>query len=76
MNKKARTEFFESFRKSGFTDCRINAFPHNTQHRVNFDVNNKTAPTSIMIDLDLKHFENEQKIILQKNKILRKLIIF
>lgn len=71
--QKNKDTIFESFRRSGFTDCRINAFPSNTQHRIDFDVKNKTAPTFIMIDLDSKDFENEQRLILQKNKIIKKL---
>jgi hypothetical protein len=70
--QKSKDIIFESFQKSGFIDCRINAFPHNTQHRIDFDVKNKTAPTFIMIDLDSKDFENEQRLVFRQNKIIKK----
>jgi hypothetical protein len=71
--QKSKDRIYESFRRSGFTDCRINAFPHITHHTIDFDVKNKTAPTFIMIDLDSKDFENGQRLVFQKNKIIKKL---
>lgn len=71
--QKSKDIIFESFRKHGFIDCRINAFPYNTQHRINFDVKNKTAATFIMVDLDLKNFDSRIKLDNQLRKTLNKL---
>jgi hypothetical protein len=54
---------FEYFRQAGFVDCKINAFPYNTEHTVDLDVKNRAAATFIMIDLDLKDFRDDQKAL-------------
>lgn len=71
--QESKDRIFEIFKKSGFTDCMTNAFPHNTQRKIDCDVKNKTAATFIMIDLDLKDFENEQRLQAHKNKTLENL---
>jgi hypothetical protein len=73
--QKSKDRIIESFRESGFIDCRINAFPHITQHRIDVDVKNKTAATFIMIDLDLKNFDNKIKLDNQLTKTLNKLSV-
>jgi hypothetical protein len=51
----SKGKVFDHFRQAGFEDCKINAFPHNTEHTgVDLEVKNRTAATFIMIDLDLK----------------------
>ena len=52
------------FKVSNYEDCRINAFPGFTEYYgINF-----TAPSFIIIDLDLKDFESQEML----DKILRK----
>jgi hypothetical protein len=52
------------FRASNYEDCRINAYSAFTDYQgINF-----TAPSFIMIDLDLKDFESQEML----DKILRK----
>lgn len=42
-----------------FIDCRINAFPHNTHYQsLDLEVRNRTAASLIMLDLDLRDFDN------------------
>ena len=65
--QKSKEKIFEYFKKSDFIDCKINAFPFNTEHTiVDFQVKNRTAPSFIMIDLDLKDIENKNKGKLDK----------
>ena len=55
--QKSKDQIFNYFKQSSFTDCKINAFPYNTEHTaVDFEVKNKTAVSFIMIDLDLSDF--------------------
>ncbi len=71
----SKDKVFNFFKKANFMDCRINAFPHNTEYTiVDFEVKNKTAATFIMIDLDLKDFTNSrEKLDLQLKKTINKL---
>ena len=65
--QKSKEKIFEYFKKSDFIDCKINAFPFNTEHTiVDFQVKNRTAASFIMIDLDLKDIENKNKGKLDK----------
>ncbi len=67
MSRDSKDKIFKYFKDSGFIDCKINAFPFNTEHSgVNLEVKNKTAATFIMIDLDLNDFENKSKEKLDK----------
>jgi hypothetical protein len=51
-------EALTHFKASNYQDCRINAYPSYTDYRgINF-----TAPSFIMIDLDLKDFASEEKL--------------
>ena len=52
------------FKASNYEDCRINAYPSYTEYQGI----NLTAPTFIIIDLDLKDFESQEKL----DKTLRK----
>lgn len=56
-------------------DCRINAFPYDTQHRIDFEVKNKTTASFIMIDLDLKDFDSKIRLDNQLRKTLNKLFV-
>jgi len=60
--QKSKDKICEYFKKSDFIDCKINAFPFNIEHTtVDMQVKNRTAASFIMIDLDLKDFENKSK---------------
>jgi hypothetical protein len=51
-------EVLTYFKASNYQDCRINAYPLFTNyHEINF-----TAPSFIMIDLDLKDFQSQEKL--------------
>ena len=55
--QECKYKIFEFFKQASFIDCKINAFPFNTEHtRFDLQVKNKTAASFIMIDLDLKDF--------------------
>ena len=59
-----QTKLLTYFKASNYQDCRINAYPAFTDYQgINF-----TAPSFIMIDLDLKDFESQEML----DKILRK----
>src|SRR3954447_1788336 len=75
--QKSKDKIFEYFKKSDFKDCKINAFPSNVEHTaVDFQVKNRTAASFIMIDLDLKDFENDkEKLDKQLNKTLKMLYL-
>ncbi len=58
--QKSKDRIFDLFKQVDFKDCKINAFPFNTEHAgVDLQVKNKTAATFIMIDLDLGDFRNK-----------------
>ena len=61
------------YKQSNFIDCRINAFPYNTKHSIDFDVKNMTAASLIMVDLDLNQFRDEVQMNKHLQKILKKL---
>jgi hypothetical protein len=70
----SKGKVFDHFRQAGFEDCKINAFPHNTEHTgVDLEVKNRTAATFIMIDLDLKDFDNRDKLDKQLKKTKNKM---
>ena len=65
---------FDYFKQADFTDCKINAFPYNTEYTgVDLDVKNKTAATFIMIDLDLRDFDSKEKLDSHLKKSLNKM---
>ena len=65
---------FDYFKQADFTDCKINAFPHNTEHtNVDFDIKNRTAATFVMIDLDLRDFGSREKLDGHLKKSLNKM---
>ena len=72
--QNSKDRIFDYFKQADFKDCKINAFPFNTEHtRIDLEVKNKTAATFIMIDLDLGDFRDNNKEILDKqlNKTLK-----
>lgn len=70
--QKSKDKVFNYFRQASFADCKINAFPSNTEHTsVELQVKNRTAASFIMIDLDLKDFENKEKLDKQLKKTLK-----
>lgn len=72
--QKSKDKIFEYFKQASFIDCKINAFPFNTEHTlVDLQVKNRTAASFIMIDLDLKDFGNKEKLDKQLNKTLKML---
>ena len=51
-------EALEYFKASNYEDCRINAYPAFTDFQgINF-----TAPSFVMIDLDLKYIKSKEKL--------------
>ena len=71
--ESSKDKIFRFFMEANFIDCRFNAFPYNTEHTVDLDVKNKTAATFIMIDLDLKDFNNsKEKLDLQLKRTINK----
>ena len=65
-----RLEALAHFRASKYQDCRINAYPHYTGYKGI----NLTAPSFIMIDLDLKDFDDAQeKLNMTLDKTLTKI---
>ena len=58
----SKRKMLEYFKQAGFKDCKINAFPYDTEYtRFDLEVKNITAATFIMIDLDLKGPEKKDK---------------
>jgi hypothetical protein len=53
LSKQEALNYYES---SGYEDCRIKAFPPFT----NYQGINRVAPTFVMIDLDLRDFDNSR----------------
>src|SRR6476646_91738 len=62
-------EALEYFRASNYEDCRINAYPSFTR----YDGINRTAPSFLMIDIDLKDFASKDKLDRAMNRILKKI---
>ena len=75
--QKSKDKIFDYFKLADFIDCKINAFPCNTEYTaIDLEVKNKTAASFIMIDLDLKDFENnKEKLDKQLNKTLKMMSI-
>src|SRR4051794_20389872 len=70
--QKSKNKIFEYFKQADFSDCKINAFPYNTEHDLDLEVKNKTTASFIIIDLDLKDFENnKEKLDKQLKKTLK-----
>ena len=64
-------EVLEYFRASNYEDCRINAYPSFT----NYQGINRTPPSFLMIDIDLKDFASKAKLDRAMNRILKKIKI-
>ena len=62
-------EVLEYFRASNYEDCRINAYPSYTK----YGSINRTPPTFLMIDIDLKDFASKDKLDRALNRILKKI---
>ena len=62
-------EVLEYFRKSNYEDCRINAYPSFT----NYQGINRTPPSFLMIDIDLKDFASKGKLDRAMNRVLKKI---
>lgn len=70
----SKENILDYFKQANYVDCKINAFPFNTEHtRVDFDVKNKTAADFIMIDLDLKDFNSKEQLDRQLKRTLNKI---
>jgi len=70
--QKSKYKIFTYFKLASFIDCKINAFPYNTEYTLDLEVKNRTAASFIMIDLDLKDFSDKEKL----DKQLKKTQIF
>ena len=65
-----KQELLTYFKSSNYHDCRINAYPAYTEYKGI----NLTAPSFVMIDLDLKDFElSTEKLDRILNKTLTKI---
>ena len=62
-------EALEYFKASNYEDCRINAYPSFTK----YDGINRTSPSFLMIDIDLKDFASKDKLDRAMNRILKKI---
>jgi hypothetical protein len=62
-------EVLAYFKASNYEDCRINAYPSFTK----YDGINRTPPTFLMIDIDLKDFASKDKLDRALNRILKKI---
>jgi non-catalytic primase subunit PriX-like protein len=66
FNVNEALEFFEA---SNYEDCRINAYPSFTK----YDGISRTAPSFVMIDIDLKDFASKDKLDRAMNRVLKKI---
>jgi hypothetical protein len=62
-------EVLEYFRASNYEDCRINAYPSFTK----YDGINRTPPSFLMMDIDLKDFAPNYKLDTALNRILKRI---
>jgi hypothetical protein len=62
-------EALEYFRTSNYEDCRINAYPSFTK----YDDINRTAPSFLMIDIDLRDFGSIDKLDKALNRVLKQI---
>jgi hypothetical protein len=60
-------EVLEYYRASNYKDCRINAYPSFTK----YDGINRTAPSFLMTDIDLKDFASKDKLDRALNRIFK-----
>ena len=68
----SKQEVLNYFESSDYEDCRINAYPSFT----NYHGINRVAPSFVMIDLDLRDFDNSKdKLDRGLNKVLRKISV-
>ena len=66
----SKQEVLNYFKSSDYEDCRINAYPSFTSYQGI----NRVAPSFVMIDIDLRDFDNSrEKLDRGLNKILRKI---
>lgn len=66
----SKQEVLNYFESSDYEDCRINAYPSFT----NYHGINRVAPSFVMIDIDLRDFDNSrEKLDNGLNKILKKI---
>jgi hypothetical protein len=62
-------EVLAYFRASNYEDCRINAYPSFTR----YEGINRTAPTFLMIDIDLKDFASKDKLDGALKRVVKKI---
>ena len=62
-------EALEYFKASNHEDCRINAYPS----FIKYNGINRTAPSFLMIDIDLKDFVSKDKLDRALNRVLKKI---
>ena len=62
-------ETLEYFRASNYENCRINAYPSFTK----YNGINRTAPSFLIIDIDLKDFASKDKLDRAMNRLLKKI---
>ncbi len=64
-----KEEVLSYFRTSNYEDCRINAYPSFTKY---YGIN-RTPPSFLMIDIDLKDFDLNYKLDRSLNRILKRI---
>ncbi len=57
------------YKTSNYEDCRINAYPSFTK----YNGINRTAPSFLMIDIDLKDFASRDKLDRSLNRVLKQI---
>jgi len=68
----SKQEVLNYFKSSDYEDCRINAYPSFTSYQ---DIN-RVAPSFVMIDIDLRDFDNSRdKLDRGLKKVLRKISV-
>jgi hypothetical protein len=69
---RSREEALARFTQANFLDCRISAYPSNSELSSFVGVNLEIAPNIIMIDLDRETFKTQRAFEMALNKTLRK----
>ncbi len=68
MNQNNKHQVFSYFKEANFRNCKINTFPYNIEHILDFEIKNKTAASFIMIDLNLNDLGEKESLGKQLNK--------
>lgn len=64
-------QIYDYYKEADFIDCRMNAFPFNTEYSIDLQIKNRTPADFFMIDLDLKDFDYSNEKL---NKTMRRTV--